>query len=129
MNRNIVAAVLILAALSFSAAPAAKGPQARLDAYFQADFTDVSYQQAALQKVLKAWAAPRPLPAAGKKAVVVSTLQRDGTITGTYLNMQSGNEAFDRAASEAVTKASPLAPLPKSYPQPSTEIHWHFSVK
>jgi len=129
MSRILAASVLFLAALSGTAAPPAQGPQARLDAYFQADFTDVPYQRAALQKVLKAWAAPRPLPAAGKKAVVVSTVQRDGTITGTYLNMQSGHEAFDRAAAEALTKASPLAPLPTSYPQSSTEVHWHFSVK
>ena len=33
---------------------------------------------------------------------------------------------FTDAALDAVTKAAPFDPLPKSYPRPSVEVHFHF---
>ena len=33
---------------------------------------------------------------------------------------------FTDAALDAVTKAAPFDPLPKGYPRPSVEVHFHF---
>ena len=110
-------------------APTAKKAILRLNGYFAADFTDVAYQQAAFNKVLKGWKVTAPLPPAGKKTVVISTIGRDGALLGTKFNLKSGNEAFDAAAEAAVKSAAPFARFPVSYKQPTVEVHWHFEIE
>ena len=134
--RFVIALALVLPLL-FSHAPvsaAGKTPTAkkaipRLNGYFAADFTDVAYQQAAFNKVLKGWKVTAPLPPAGKKTVVISTIGRDGALLGTKFNLKSGNEAFDAAAEAAVKSAAPFARFPVSYKQPTVEVHWHFEIE
>lgn len=123
-----VVAVEARPASTTPAAAAGKNPVPMLNAYFAADFTDVSYQQAAVNRVLKTWKPPAPLPAIGKKTVVISMIGRDGALLSTQFNMTSGSEAFDSAALEAVKKAAPFAAFPASYTRPTAEVHWHFQV-
>ena len=97
----------------------------RLNAYFATGFEDAAWQRAAFDKVAKAWAATSP-PALGKKAVVISTITREGNVLEAKLGTASGSEAWDKAALEAVRKAAPFATLPKSWTASSIEVHWHF---
>ncbi len=64
---GIAAAVALAVAVStLGAGPAAAaGAKPRMTAFFQADFTDGAYQQAAYAKVGKAWSCARAVPEAG----------------------------------------------------------------
>ena len=124
---------VVLADTVFSPLPPLAGPAhgggpatLSLNAYFPADFADAGYARGAMDKVLKVWKPSPPLPAAGKKAVVISTILRDGKLLEARLHMGSGSKAFDDAAVSAVKKAAPFAPLPKEYTGSSAEVHWHF---
>jgi protein TonB len=108
------------------ATAAGKTCATRLQSYFASDFKDAAYQQKAFQKVASAWKRPSASPAAGAKAVVIATIAADGTIAPPVLHMKSGSDAWDAAALAAVKSAAPFDPLPKSYPHPLVEVHFHF---
>jgi TonB family protein len=124
----LVLALAVSPALAAEKSAAAKKPVPQLHSYFAADFTDMQYQQAAFNKVLKGWKVTAPLPPAGKKTVVISTIGRDGALLDTRFNLKSGSAAFDDAALAAVKAAAPFAKFPASYARPSVEVHWHFEV-
>ena len=106
--------------------PAAGGTP-RLQVFFAADFTDVPYQQGVYKKVAGTWRWPAETPKPGSKAVVIATIRKDGTVPVPALHMKSGSDLWDAAALEAVRKASPFDPLPKTYRPPSVEVHFHFA--
>ena len=102
----------------------AAAPQ--LKVYFAADFKDEAYQKKTYTKVASAWKRPASLPEAGKKAVVIAVIQKDGTAPAPTLHLASGSDPWDKAALEAVRKAAPFDPLPKTYSRPGVEVHFHF---
>ncbi len=114
-----------VAALLLAIHPAIAGTP-RLQIYFASDFTDVAYQQRVYRKVAAAWKWPPQAPKPGDKAVVIATIRKDGAAPGPMLHMKSGSDAWDAAALAAVRSAAPFDPLPKSYPHPSVEVHFHF---
>ena len=117
--------VLTALALVLLAQPVqAAGPD--LKTYPSSDFTDQAYLQKMHKQVGLSWKRPPTPPNAGSKAVVIVTILRDGSLLDTKLHMKSGSDAWDASAVEAVKKAAPLEPLPKSYPRTSVEVHFHF---
>ena len=94
--------------------------------YPTSDFTDQAWLQKTHKKLGLAWNRPDTPPKAPAKAVVIVTILRDGSILPTKLHHKSGSDAWDASALDAVQKAAPLDPLPKSYPRTSLEIHFHF---
>jgi TonB family protein len=60
----------------------------------------------------------------GMKGVVVIrfTIQRNGRITDVTLLQSSGIPPYDFAAQKAIELASPLAPLPPDFPEPSERV-------
>jgi len=98
-----------------------------LQAYFAGDFTDQAYQKKVYDKVGSLWRRPPADPKRGAKAVVITTIGRDGKGAPPLLHMKSGSDAWDTAALAAVKSASPFPPLPASYPQPGVEVHFHFA--
>ncbi len=99
----------------------------RLNAYFPNGFEDAAWQRAAFDSVARSWSADSfPLP--GRKAVVISTITRDGKVMETKVGTASGSEGWDKAAVDAVKKAAPFPPLPKSWIGTSLEVHWHFEL-
>ena len=102
----------------------AAAPQ--LKVYFAADFKDEAYQKKTYMKVASAWKRPTSLPEPGKKTVVIAVIQKDGTAPAPTLHLASGSDAWDKAALEAVRKAAPFDPLPKTYSRPGVEVHFHF---
>ncbi|PYT11139.1 MAG: energy transducer TonB [Acidobacteria bacterium] len=102
----------------------AAAPQLKI--YFAADFKDSAYQQAAYKKVAAAWKRPPTVPEPGGKTVVIAVIRKDGSAPGPTLHYKSGSDTWDAAALEAVKKAAPFDPLPKTYPRPTVEVHFHF---
>jgi protein TonB len=98
-----------------------------LQAFFASDFTDQAYQKQAYEKVAALWRRPPADPKRGAKAVVITTIAKDGKGTPPLLHMKSGSDAWDAAAMQAVKAASPFPPLPASYAQPGVEVHFHFA--
>ena|SRR5437879_3068703 len=127
MTRSRLRLALLLGSLAFpltGSTLAAATP--RLQVYFAADFKDAAYQQAAYKKVAAAWKRPASAPAPGGKAVVIAVIRKDGSAPGPRLHYRSGSDAWDAAALDAVNKAAPFDPLPKSYSPPTVEVHFHF---
>jgi len=121
----VACAILGLAASVLVAGPpSAAAP--RLQVYFAADFKDSAYQQAAYKKVAAAWKRPPTVPEPGGKTVVIAVIRKDGSAPGLTLHYKSGSDTWDAAALEAVKKAAPFDPLPKTYPRPTVEVHFHF---
>jgi len=132
-----IAACLAVAVLAASLLPtqseekkAAPAPQPgpRLNAYFAKGFEDAAWQRAAFDKVARSWKAASP-PEVGKKAVVISTITRDGKVMEAKIGTPSGSEGWDQAAVEAVKSAAPFPPLPRSWAGTSLEVHWHFALE
>jgi protein TonB len=123
--RVLATAVAILAPHPSLAPPvAAAAPQ--LKVFFAADFKDAVYQKKTYDKVASSWRRPATTPRPGAKAVVIAVIQKDGAAPEPVLHFKSGSDAWDAAALEAVRKAAPFEPLPKGYPRPSVEVHFHF---
>lgn len=120
--RTCVAAVLGLAIATHCLAAAPS-----LQVYFAADFKDEAYQSKVFKKVAGSWNMPAETPEPGGKAVVVVTIRRGGETSGTRLHHRSGADAWDAAAIQALSKAAPFNPLPKSYTPGSVEVHFHFA--
>ena len=107
----------------------AAGEHPKLNAYFQSTLTDAGYQQRAFSRVAKVWRQPRQAPAPGRKTVVQALLDADGKLLDAAVSMESGSKQWDAAALAAVQKAAPFDPLPKGYPQPTLEAHFHVSFE
>lgn len=124
MSRTRRAALPLAAAVL--AAAAASGPS--LTVYFTPGFDDAAWQQAAYEKVAKAWK-PAGSPKPGAKCVLIAVIGKDGKMSGLRDHMASGDAAWDKAAVEAMKAAMPFAALPKAWPHASLEVHWHFENK
>jgi len=127
MSRLLRAAVLASSLLAGSSPSAAGKVVPRFTAYFTPAFTDAAYQKAAAGKVLATWKAPAGAPV-GKKTVLLAQIARDGTLAGLRDHMSTGFKPWDDAAVAAVKAAAPFAPLPKSWPHPTMEVHFHFEA-
>ena len=123
MNR-LVRSASALALLLFAPALVAGKPD--LKTYPASDFTDQDYMAKVHKKVGLAWKRPEEAPKAPAKTVVIVTILRDGSLLESKLHMKSGSDAWDASALDAVKKAAPFDPLPKSYPRTSVEVHFHF---
>lgn len=121
-KQRIAAAALVLAL----AVPAVLAGQPGLRVFFSSDFTDRPYQQKAFEKVAGLWKRPAETPGEGSKAVVLTTIMKDGKVAEITLHHRSGSEAWDRAAVEALEAVGSFDPLPGSYRRPSVEAHFHF---
>lgn len=115
----IIAAILFLV-------PNAMAGQPDLKTYPASDFKDTAYMQKVHQKVGSSWKRPEETPKPPAKAVVIVTILRDGSVIESRLHMKSGSDAWDASALDAIKKAAPFDPLPKSYPRTSVEVHFHF---
>ena len=124
----ILAAAGVVVLRAAEQAPQAPGRCApSLQVFFASDFTDEAYQKKVYDKVGALWRRPPADPKRGAKAVVITTISRDGKGTPPALHMKSGNDAWDAAAMAAVKSGSPFPPLPASYAQPGVEVHFHFA--
>jgi periplasmic protein TonB len=127
--------MLVTALLSWSTvlvASSARGEsrvQPSLTIYFQSTLKDEAHQQKTFKKVSAAWKAPATArsPRAGTKTVVRAVIAKGGRLVSTDISMSSGSKDWDAAVDKAVRAAAPYDPLPRSFPYPSYEAHFHMS--
>lgn len=122
MRLRLVALLL----LTFAPIALAAG-RANLQAFFQTTLQSADYQQKAFDKVASRWRQPakKALPAFGKKTVVAAVIDAKGKLVSAEITMKSGSDAWDKAAVAAVKSAAPFPALPKGYPHPTVEAHFH----
>jgi protein TonB len=63
------------------------------------------------------------------QAVVVFTINRDGSVSHVMLETSSGNFYFDQAAMRAVLLAAPLPPLPHTLTSSTLRVHAPFTLQ
>ena len=83
------------------------------------------YAQSMVSKIRVNWYANMPqIIRTGMKGQVTIrfTIQRDGRITDLEILKSSGVPPYDFAAKKAIELSSPLAPLPKDFPNPSERV-------
>jgi len=81
-----------------------------------------------LQRKLEGQWVPPPVSAQGPvQAVVVFTINRDGSVDNLALENSSGNFYFDQAALRAVQLARPLPPLPRTLNSSTLRVHVPFT--
>ena len=123
--RRLLPFMVALIAIAASVPARAGAPD--MKSYPSAELRDPGYHQNVHQKVGSAWKRPAQAPKEGARTVVIATILRDGSLMeGPRLHMKSGSDAWDAAAIDAVKRAAPFPPLPKSYPRTSLEVHFHF---
>lgn len=125
MRRTTPVAFILVVALCAASVQAATPT---LTVYFATGFDDAEWQKSAYEKVASAWK-PAGAPKPGSKCVLIAVIAKDGKLTGLRDNMASGDPAWDKAAVEAMKAAHPFSALPKSWPHPTLEVHWHFENK
>ena len=120
-------AILLVA---FTAGSALAAGRPALNAYFQSNLTDTSYQKRTFDRVAKAWKTPAAsqTPEVGKKTVVQSVIAKDGKLVSAVVSLSSGKKGWDTAALAAVRTAAPFDPLPANYGALTIEVHFHVSV-
>ncbi|WP_343073323.1 energy transducer TonB [Pyxidicoccus fallax] len=120
---------MALLALAVTPVALAASGSPRLEAFFQSALQSADYQQKVYTRVAGKWRQPgaKGTPALGKKTVVQALIGRDGKLVSASVTTESGSKAWDAAALEAVKKAAPFPPLPKSYPLPTLDAHFHVS--
>jgi protein TonB len=113
------------------APPALAGPKPSLNAYFQSNLEDTSYQKKTFDRVAAAWKAPgaKDYPKPKSKAVVQAVISRDGKLVSAVVSMSSGSKKWDESVLSAVKRAAPFDPLPARFGFPSVEVHFHLSLQ
>lgn len=117
----------LVALLALVVAPLALAAGPQLQAFFQPELTNASYQQKAYAQVASKWKQParKGLPAVGRRTVVQAVIGRDGKLVTAVVSQESGSKLWDAAALAAVQKAAPFAPLPKDYALATLDAHFH----
>jgi len=75
------------------------------------------------------WSPPSVTAQGPVQAVVVFTINRDGTVSNVSLETSSGNFYFDQAALRAVLLAAPLPPLPRTFTSSTLRVHAPFTLQ
>jgi TonB family protein len=79
------------------------------------------------RKLESQWTPPPLTGHEPMQAIVVFTINRDGSVSGLSVEATSGNFYFDQAAQRAVLLAAPLPPLPRSFLSPTLRVHVAFT--
>ena len=128
--RTIVTAFLLcVTVLAGVIARGASRVQPSLTIYFQSTLKDQAHQQKTFKKVGAAWKPPATsrYPRVGTKTVVRAVIAKTGKLVSTDVSTSSGSKEWDAAVDKAVRAAAPYDPLPRSFPYPSYEAHFHMS--
>ena len=65
----------------------------------------------------------------GLSAIVVLTVQNNGTILKTTMTQPSGNGRFDQSVLKAIKRSDPLPPFPAGYRKTHEEIEINFNLR
>lgn len=93
------------------------------------EFDCSDYCRAFQRKVESQWAPPPMSGGDVGQAIVVFTINRNGTVDGVAIEASSGNFYFDQAALRAILLAAPLPPLPRAFSSPTLRVHLAFTLQ
>ena len=93
------------------------------------EFDCSSYCGILQDKLAGQWAPPAVSAQGPVQAVVVFTINRDGSVENVSLERSSGNFYFDQAAMRAVQLATPLPPLPHTLTGSTLRVHAPFTLQ
>src|SRR5262249_57452994 len=85
-----------------------------------ANFCCPEYIALMIDRIRSNWAPRSDLPG---EAIVRFTIERDGRLTGIYLETPSGSAALDYAAQRALYMTKQLNPLPAAFTNPTLTVH------
>jgi len=91
------------------------------------EFDCASYCGVLEDKLEGQWSPPSISAQGPVQAVVVFTINRDGSVDNVSLEKSSGNFYFDQAAMRAVLLAAPLPPLPHTLTSSTIRVHAPFT--
>jgi TonB family protein len=84
------------------------------------------YLQQMLERIAENWQDPFSGKTVIAKAVVMFTIERNGTITEVKLERSSGDALFDESCLRSVIVTGKLPPLPDEFTAPRLKIHLEF---
>jgi len=87
----------------------------------QASIAERVYQAEVTSRIKGNWAYPT--------ALVVITVDRDGTILKSRFEKPSGNAGFDESVRKAIERSNPLPPFPEGYLKTYEEIEINFNLR
>lgn len=81
------------------------------------------------ERVQSAWILPEAISRQNRKleTIVAIRIQRNGQITKTWVEKESGDRAYDQSTLRAVAKANPLPPLPSDFTGEYFEVGLRFT--
>ncbi len=86
------------------------------------------YLKAIAEKLDKHWKPPQEFQS-DTVAVIAFVIHRDGQVTGSMIEQDSGDSTFDQLALRAVLYSNPLPPLPTGFPDDTLRVHMKFVGK
>jgi len=93
------------------------------------EFPFAWYLDAIEKKIRENWEKPQGLDAlAGKKAVIYFRIMRNGEITDTRIETQSGDTGLDITGLRAIKNAGSMPPLPAEFSQEYLSVHYSFEI-
>lgn len=111
-------------------APAPLQPSLMVQPKIDAPEFDCSLYCGVLEGKLEGqWTPPSISAREPVQAVVVFTINRDGSVSNVVLETSSGNFYFDQAAMRAVLLAAPLPPLPHTLSSSTLRVHAPFTLQ
>jgi len=93
------------------------------------EFDCAAYCGALQDKLAGEWRPPAISAQGPVQAVIVFTINRDGSVDNVSLERGSGNFYFDQAALRAVLSAAPLPPLPRTLTSSTLRVHAPFTLQ
>lgn len=81
------------------------------------------------ERVQSAWILPEAISRQNRKleTIVAIRIQRNGQITKTWVEKESGDRAYDQSTLRAVAKSNPLPPLPSDFAGEHFEVGLRFT--
>ena len=99
----------------------------------QASIAERVYQAEVTSRIKGNWAYPTafmdPEKSKELEALVVITVDRDGTILKSRFEKPSGNAGFDESVRKAIERSNPLPPFPEGYLKTYEEIEINFNLR
>jgi len=113
-----------------SPSPSVPSPSLMVQPKIDSPEFDCSLYCGVLEGKLEGQWAPPSISAQGPvQAVIVFTINRDGSVSNVMLETSSGNFYFDQAAMRAVLLAAPLPPLPRALTSSTLRVHAPFTLQ
>ena len=101
-------------------------PPTKVYHYDELDVELKAYFDKITQMINEAWSLPEALRNKGFKTILSIHVRRDGTIENLWIEEGSGNKLYDESTLRAISKVTPLPPLPKRWKEEAIDLGLRF---